>query len=105
MFRTIIALLFSLPYLLGAKTVLEDLETELKNIVQKVSPSIVVVESQKDDQGIKYASTGFVFDDKGDIVTLTEPSSDAKNFNVVSRTARSTKPNCSTAMMRPISRF
>jgi serine protease Do len=83
MFRTIIALLFSLPYLLGAKTLLEDLETELKNIVQKVSPSIVVVESQKDDQGIKYASTGFVFDDNGDIVTLTDPTSDAKSFNVV----------------------
>jgi serine protease Do len=83
MFRTIIALLFSLPYLLGAKTVLEDLETELKNIVQKVSPSIVVVESQKDNQGVKYAATGFVFDDNGDIVTLTDPSSDAKTFNVV----------------------
>ena len=83
MFRAIIALLISLPCLLGAKSVLEDLETELKNIVQKVSPSIVVVESKKDEHGLKYASTGFVFDEKGHIVTQTDPASDAKNFNVV----------------------
>jgi serine protease Do len=34
-------------------------------------------------RSVKYASTGFVFDDNGDIVTLTDPSSDAKSFNVV----------------------
>lgn len=83
MFRTIITLIVCLPFFLGAKTVLEDLETEIKNIVQKVTPSIVVVETKADKKGIKYAATGFVFDDKGHVVTFTDPASDAEDFYVV----------------------
>ena len=83
MFRTLLALIIALPGLLGAKSVLADLETELINIVQNVSPSIVVVESKKDEHGLKYATTGFVFDNNGDIVTQLDPASDVKQFNVV----------------------